>query len=67
VDTPTAKNVGEAESSVAQDQFQLENEAQSPLPMVPSAWQIGLVIVAVTGLLLMFLMRQLAMSRWRQK
>jgi anti-sigma factor RsiW len=67
VDTPTAKNVGEAESSVAQDQFQLESEAQSPLPMVPSAWQIGLVIVAVTGLLLMFLMRQLAMSRWRQK
>ena len=67
VDTPTAKDVGAAENAAVPDQFQLESEAQSPLPLVPAAWQIGLVIVAATGLLLMFLMRQLAMSRWRQK
>ena len=67
VETPTAKDAGAAENAPVPDQFQLENEAQSPLPLVPSAWQIGLVIVAATGLLLMFLMRQLAINRWRQK
>jgi hypothetical protein len=67
VDTPAAKDVGDTENAVTPDQFQVQQEAQSPVPLVPSMWQIGLVIIAAIGLVLMFLMRQLAANRWRQK
>jgi anti-sigma factor RsiW len=68
VDTPVAKNTGETENAVEQpDQFQVPQEAQSPAPLVSSVWQIGLAVVAAIGVLLMFLMQRIAMSRWRKE
>lgn len=68
VDTPAAKNAGETENAAAQpDQFQVQNEAQRPVWLVPSVWQVGLAVVAIVSILVMFLMRQLALSRWRKE
>jgi len=67
-DTPVAKDAGETENAVEQpDQFQVRDEAQSPVPLVSPVWQIGLAAVAVASILMMLIMRQLAMNRWRQK
>ncbi|MEP7133801.1 MAG: hypothetical protein ABI904_02595 [Chloroflexota bacterium] len=68
VDTPAAKNAGETENAVEQpDQSQVQNEAPSPAPLVPSIWQIGLAVAAAISAVLMFLMQRIAMSRWRKE
>lgn len=61
-ETPSEKN-GDAGNSVAQDQPKVPNEAQ----VFSSAWQIVLAGIAVVGALLMLLMRQATIRRWRQK
>jgi len=61
VDTPAAKNTGEAENAVTEDQFQV----QSPAPLVPSTWQIALAVIAIGGALFMMLVRQLSARRWK--
>jgi len=66
VDTPVAKNAGETENAVEQpDQFQAQQEAQSPAPLVPSTWQIALAIIAIGGALFMGLVRLLSARRWK--
>lgn len=66
VDTPVAKNAGETENAVEQpDQPQVENEAPSPAPLIPSIWQTALAVVAVAGALFMVLVRQLSARRWK--
>ncbi len=62
-ETQTAKN-GEVGESVAQDQPQVPNEA--PLP-VSSLWQVALAGIVIAGALIMWLMRQVTIRRWRQK
>ncbi|HEX6269390.1 MAG TPA: hypothetical protein VFZ43_04075, partial [Anaerolineales bacterium] len=59
-ETPAEKN-GLSEESVAPD------EPQDQAPFVPAAWQIVLAAIVVTGALLMILMRQSAINRWRIK
>jgi len=66
VETPSLK-AGDTSNLVGQSQPQVPGETQSPAPLISPAWQIGLVVVAVTGFLLMLLMRQAAIRRWRQK
>jgi len=66
VDTPVAKNTGETENAVGQpDQFQVQNEALSPAPLIPSIWQTALAIIAAAGALFMVLVRQLSARRWK--
>jgi hypothetical protein len=60
-ETPTLKSADVGNAAAGQDQFQ----AQRPAPVVPFNWQIGLGVVAVISAVLMFLMRRVAMSRWR--
>ena len=68
VDTPAAKNAGETANAIEQpDQFQAQNEASSPAPLVSSTWQIGLAVAAAISAVLMFLMQRIAMSRWRKE
>jgi len=68
VDTPASKTAGDTANSVAQpDQSQVQNEASSPAPLVPSIWQIGLAVAAAISAALMFLMQRIAMSRWRKE
>jgi len=70
METPAAKE-GETENAVGQDQALPQEdalqttEAQSPPPLVPSVWQIGLAVVAAIGLILMGLMRQVSARRWK--
>jgi len=64
-ESPTLKT-GEAPNELNQSQPLTEQQVQeSPSPLIPSVWQIGLAIVAVVGLLLMLVSRGLAMNRWR--
>jgi hypothetical protein len=66
VETPVAKDAGETENAVEQpDQFQVQSEAQSPAPLVPSTWQIALAAIAIGGVLFMVLVRQLSARRWK--
>lgn len=66
VETPVAKDAGDAANAVEQpDQFQVQQEAQSPAPLVPSTWQIALAIIAIGGALFMLLVRQLSARRWK--
>lgn len=66
-ETPVTKT-GDAANAVGQpDQLPVQQEAQSPAPLVSSIWQIALAVVAGAGILLMLIMRQLALNRWRQK
>jgi len=66
VDTPIAKNAGETENAIEQpDQFQVQNEAPSPAPLIPSTWQIALAVIAIGGGLFMVLVRQLSARRWK--
>jgi hypothetical protein len=66
VETPVAKDAGETENAVEQpDQFQVQQEAQSPVPLVPSTWQIALAAIAIGGVLFMVLVRQLSARRWK--
>ncbi len=67
METPVLKN-GEAENSVPQGQPQVPDEAASPQPIQPlisSAWQAVLAVVAVLSALFMMLMRQLSARRWK--
>jgi len=61
-ETPAEKN-GLSEEPAVSDAAQAWNVA----PFVPPAWQIVLAGIVVVGALLMLLMRQSAISRWRQK
>jgi hypothetical protein len=61
-ETPAEKN-GLSEEPGVRDEAQSQNAA----PFVPSVWQIILAGIVVTGSLLMLLMRQSAINRWRQK
>jgi len=65
VDTPTAKTIGGAENAVAQDQLQVQKEAPSPAPLIPSIWQTALAVIAVGGALFMVLVRQISARRWK--
>lgn len=68
METPTAKDSG-TENAAGQDQPPAVEEplqqAPSPAPLVPSAWQIGMAAVAAVGLLLMGLLKQASARRWK--
>jgi anti-sigma factor RsiW len=70
METPAQKSA-DAGNSVEQAQPPVmadsttQQEMQSPAPLVPSMWQIGLAIVAVISALLMGLMQQLSARRWK--
>jgi len=62
LETPTAKS---AEGENALEQQQTLDDAVTPSPLVPWAWQIGFLITAVVGVVLMQLMRRSSASRWK--
>ena len=64
METPVMKE-GIAGSEIAQDQLQVQTEPQRPVPLISTAWQIGLVVFAGVGFLLMGLMQQLSARRWK--
>ena len=71
MDTPASKN-GAEDNAAGQDQLPAlaepplsSRQAQTPAPLVASVWQIVLAVVAVLGLLLMWLTRQLSARRWK--
>ena len=70
METPTAKD-GVTENAAGQDQPQVQEDAlqssevQSRPPLVSSAWQIGLLVVAALSALLMGLLRQVSARRWK--
>ena len=70
LETPVMKD-GETENAVAQEQPSVADEATvpvespSPAPLISSTWQIILAVVALAGLLIMGLMRQLSARRWK--
>lgn len=57
----SASKTAEAENAMETEQLQVRQES----PLVSSTWQIGLVVIAVMGLLLMGLMRYISARRWR--
>lgn len=61
METPVAKN-GETENSVEQGQPQVSGEAPA---LISPTWQIGLLALAVLGVLFMVLMRQFSARRWK--
>lgn len=63
VETPSVKN-GEAEDA-SEPQQQAIDDAVSPSPLVPRAWQIGFLVAAVVGVALMQLMRRVSAQRWK--
>jgi len=65
VETPVLKN-GAGEGAAGEtEQTQLYQETPSAVPLISSAWQIGLAVITVVGLLAMGLMRQLSARRWK--
>lgn len=68
METPSAKDSG-TENAAGQDQPPAMEEPlpqpQPRAPLVSSAWQIGLLVAAVVGTLLMGLMRQSSARRWK--
>ena len=64
VETPASKAGDAADALGQQNQVEVQSEALRPA-LVPSAWQIVLAIVAILCALLMFMMRRIAISRWR--
>jgi hypothetical protein len=70
METPTAKDSG-TENSASPDQPQVQEDAlpssevQSRAPLVPSVWQVGLLVLAALGALLMGVMRQSSTRRWK--
>lgn len=68
METPSAKESG-TETAPGQDQPPVESEPlsqpQSQAPLVPSAWQVGLLVIAALGVLLMGLMKQSSARRWK--
>lgn len=65
--TPSEKEAtGMGNAAEAPDQLPAGSEAlTSPAPLVSSAWQIGLAVVAALSAVLMYLTRRMAMSRWK--
>ncbi|HXF83753.1 MAG TPA: zf-HC2 domain-containing protein [Anaerolineales bacterium] len=59
VEPPLAK--GEAESAVAADQ----TTSLSETPIIPTSWQIGLILLALCGMIAMIWMRRSAARRWQ--
>ncbi len=57
-ETPAAKEAGNL--SAAQDQPQVQSEA-----IIPSSWQIGLLIIGLLSAALMFGLRQSAIRKWK--
>lgn len=57
-ETPAAKEAGNL--SAAQDQLQVQSEA-----IIPSSWQIGLLIIGLLSAVLMFALRQSAIRKWK--
>lgn len=68
METPFAKEGG-VENVPGLDQPAAESEPlpqpQSQSPLVPSVWQIGLLVLAVLGTLLMGLIKQSSARRWK--
>ncbi len=64
LETPSAKEVAPAPEQPAVQAEPLP-EPQSPAPLVPSAWQVGLAALAAGGALLMGVIRQLSARRWK--
>lgn len=64
-ETPTLKASDVGNAGASPDQFPNQFQAQKRPPLVSSAWQVGLGLMAVLGALLLFLMRRLATNRWR--
>ena len=70
VETPASKAV-EGENAIGQEQPSAQEDmvdqeqVQSPRPLISSAWQIGLLVLAVASALLMGLVRQLSARRWK--
>ena len=60
-ETPAEKN-GLAEEPAVRDEAQTETAP----PFISSTWQIVLAAIVVLGVLLMLLMRQAALNRWRR-
>lgn len=66
METPSTKEGGEENPVGEAEQLQVPPEASpAPMPVISYAWQIGLLIVAATGALLMSLMRRASSSRWK--
>jgi len=70
VETPVLKttegeNVVGQEQSPAQEEALREGQSQSQPHIISSAWQIGLLVFALIGALLMGLMRQSSARRWK--
>ena len=63
-ETPTLKT-GDAANADELNQVQNQNEAQSPVPWISSAWQIGLAVIAVGSALFMLLIHQISARRWK--
>lgn len=69
---PAADSARELETPVAKDGFVGDAPVQSvpaaqDLQPVPPSWQIILAAIALFGALVMFLMRRMAVERWRRK
>lgn len=62
LETPSTRS---AEGESALEQQRAVDDFTSPPPLVPRAWQIGFLVAAVMGVLLMQLMRRSSASRWK--
>jgi hypothetical protein len=65
METPAAKNGEDAGNTLAQEQPQVPQEPQAIPPLVSSTWQSVLLGIAFLGALLMMLMRQMTIRRWK--
>jgi anti-sigma factor RsiW len=64
IDTPSAKAADSA-NGINPNQSLAQAEARSPAPLIPSAWQITLAVIAVASGILMVLIRQLSARHWK--
>lgn len=62
LETPSTKS---AEGENALEQQQIGDDFLPPSPLVPRAWQIGFLVAAVIGVVLMQLMRRASARRWK--
>jgi hypothetical protein len=70
-DTPPTEDAGRiaempSEKSGLEDESAEADQAQSAAPLVPPTWQVALASIIIVGAVLMLLMRQLAINRWRR-
>ena len=61
-ETPVLKT---GDAANADELNQAQNEVQSPVPWISSAWQIGLAVIAVGSALFMLLIYQISARRWK--